>query len=65
MAHWKAVERILGNLKRNAELKLYYIGFPVVLKGYSDVSWITKISDNILTSRWLQRNKLTLHTQPW
>ena len=44
--HWKAIGRFLGYLKLTFGLELYYTNFPLVLKGYTDASWITSASDN-------------------
>ena len=51
--HWKAIARIFGYLKRTKALALTYGGFPSVLEGYSDASWITSINDNKSTSGWI------------
>ena len=51
-AHWKAITRIFGYLKRTINLSLTYSEFPA-LEGYSDASWITSANDNKSTSRWI------------
>ncbi|GJW68700.1 putative reverse transcriptase domain-containing protein [Tanacetum coccineum] len=48
--HWKAIERVLGYLKRTRQLALYYDCFPTILEGYSDASWITGDSDSKSTT---------------
>lgn len=48
--HWKAVIRVLGYLKRTKDLSIFYNGFPCVLEGFTDASWITSISDQKPTS---------------
>ena len=48
--HWKAIDRVLGYLKKTINLRLFYSEFPVVLEGYLDDSWITSVSDNKCTS---------------
>jgi hypothetical protein len=51
--HWKAIDRVLGYLKRTINLGIFYSKFPTVLEGYSDASWITSTSDNKSTSGWV------------
>ena len=51
--HWKAIDRVLGYLKKTISLRLFYSKFPVVLEGYSDSSWITSVSDNKSTFSWI------------
>ncbi|GKC17609.1 zinc finger, CCHC-type containing protein [Tanacetum coccineum] len=51
--HWKAIERVLGYLKKARQLALYYDRFPAVLEGYSDASWITGSSDSKSTTGWI------------
>ena len=51
--HWKAINRVLGYLRKTISLRLFYFEFPVVLEGYSDASWITSVSDNKSTSGWI------------
>jgi hypothetical protein len=48
--YWKIIARVSSYLKRIINLDLFYFGFPVVLEGYCDVSWITSLSDNKSTS---------------
>ena len=52
-AHWKAINRIFGYLKRTINLSLTYYEFPAVLEGYFDASWITSANDNKSTSGWI------------
>ncbi|KAM2777882.1 hypothetical protein PS2_010172 [Malus domestica] len=52
-AHWKAINRIFGYLKRTINLSLTYSEFSAVLEGYSDASWITSANDNKSTSGWI------------
>ncbi|KAM1131175.1 hypothetical protein ACFX19_046438 [Malus domestica] len=52
-AHWKAINRIFGYLKRTINLSLTYSEFPAVLERYSDASWITSAIDNKSTSGWI------------
>ena len=51
--HWKAIGRILGYLKKTISFGLFYSKFPAMLEGYSDASWITRVSDNKSTSDWI------------
>ena len=51
--HWKAIGRLLGYLKKTKNLGLFYTGFPSVLEGYTDASWITSTGDNKSTSGWI------------
>ena len=51
--HWKAINRVLGYLRKTISLRLFYSEFPVVLEGYSDASWITSVSDNKSTFDWI------------
>ena len=51
-AHWHAIRRILKYLKRTMDFGLHYSGFPSVLEGYSDASWISNC-DHSSTSGWI------------
>ena len=51
--HWKAIDRVLGYLKKTISLWFFYSEFPTVLEGYSDSSWITSMSDSKSTSGWI------------
>ncbi|XP_075100545.1 uncharacterized protein LOC142176513 [Nicotiana tabacum] len=51
--HWKAISIVLGYLKYTKHLGICYNGFPNVLEGYSDASWITSVNDNKSTSGWI------------
>jgi hypothetical protein len=51
--HWKAIDKVLGYLKRTINLGLFYSKFSTVLEGYADASWITNTSDNKSTSDWV------------
>ncbi|KAL0449328.1 UNVERIFIED_CONTAM: Retrovirus-related Pol polyprotein from transposon TNT 1-94 [Sesamum latifolium] len=42
--HWSALDRVLRYLKGTVSLAIHYGGFPAVLEGYSDASWIAKNS---------------------
>ncbi|XP_072076502.1 secreted RxLR effector protein 161-like [Arachis hypogaea] len=51
--HWKAITRVFGYLKKTINLGLHYSDYPAVLKGYSNASWITNLSDNKFTLGWI------------
>nr|GEV88525.1 zinc finger, CCHC-type [Tanacetum cinerariifolium] len=51
--HWQAIQRELKYLKKTLDYRLVYSGYPLVLKGYTDASWISKTKDNSSTSGWV------------
>ncbi|XP_073525529.1 uncharacterized protein [Phyllobates terribilis] len=51
--HWQAVNRVLRYLKGTMNFGLVYDGFPQVLEGYSDASWITNEEHHSSTSGWV------------
>ncbi|KAI3701767.1 hypothetical protein L6452_27096 [Arctium lappa] len=51
--HWQAIGRVFKYLKKTIDYGLSYIGFPSVLEGYSDASWITNLEDHSSTSGWV------------
>ncbi|GKF08102.1 hypothetical protein Tco_0042326, partial [Tanacetum coccineum] len=51
--HWQAIHRVLKYLKKTIDYRLTYIGYPLVLEGYTDASWINNTEDNSSTSGWL------------
>ncbi|GJS16661.1 zinc finger, CCHC-type containing protein [Tanacetum coccineum] len=51
--HWQAIQRVLKYLKKTMNYKLTYIGYPSVLEGYTDASWISNSEDNSSTSGWV------------
>ena len=51
--HWQALKMVLKYLKGTINYGLTYVGFPSVLEGYSDASWITNIEDHSSTSGWV------------
>ncbi|XP_074314899.1 secreted RxLR effector protein 161-like [Silene latifolia] len=53
LEHWVAVKRVLRYLKKTIDYALNYVGFPSVLEGYSDASWITNMEDHSSTSGWV------------
>ena len=51
--HWQAVYRILKYLKHTLDYGIHYTGYPSVLEGFTDASWITDRSDHASTSGWI------------
>nr|GEU61318.1 zinc finger, CCHC-type [Tanacetum cinerariifolium] len=51
--HWQAIQRVLKYLNKTMNYRLVYSGYPSVLKGYTDASWINNIEDNSSTSGWV------------
>ncbi|GJX49095.1 zinc finger, CCHC-type containing protein [Tanacetum coccineum] len=51
--HWQAIQRVLKYLKKTMDYKLTYTGYPSVLEGYIDASWISNCEDNSSTSSWV------------
>ncbi|XP_077215490.1 uncharacterized protein LOC143850059 [Tasmannia lanceolata] len=52
-SHWNAVYRVLKYLKKTIDYGLCYSGYPTVIEGYSDASWITERIDHLSTSGWI------------
>ncbi|GJY48643.1 zinc finger, CCHC-type containing protein [Tanacetum coccineum] len=50
---WKAITRVFKYLKGTMNYDLSYVGYPSVLKVYSDASWINHAEDSSSTSRWV------------
>ncbi|GJV41156.1 zinc finger, CCHC-type containing protein [Tanacetum coccineum] len=48
--HWQVIQRVLKYLKKTMDYSLTYIGYPLVLEGYTDASWIKNVEDNSSTS---------------
>ncbi|GJR99732.1 zinc finger, CCHC-type containing protein [Tanacetum coccineum] len=48
--HRQAIQRVLKYLKKTIDYSLTYTGYPSVLEGYTDASWISNIEDNSSTS---------------
>ncbi|KAJ0507783.1 putative RNA-directed DNA polymerase [Helianthus annuus] len=74
--HWQAVNRLLKYLKGTMHFGFCYSGFPSVIEGYSDASWINNKEDHSSTSGWVfllgggaiswaSKNKLASLTQLW
>ncbi|CAM8901338.1 unnamed protein product [Rhodiola kirilowii] len=51
--HWEAIRRVLKYLRGTMNYSLVYAGFPSVLEGYTDASWITNLEDHFSTSGWV------------
>nr|GEW40045.1 zinc finger, CCHC-type [Tanacetum cinerariifolium] len=51
--HWQAIQRVLKYLKKTMDYRLVYSGYPSMLKGYTDASWISNTEDNSSTSSWV------------
>ena len=51
--HWDAVRRVLKYSKKTMSYGIYYNGYPPVLEGYMDASWITDREDHAFTSGWV------------
>nr|GEV07675.1 hypothetical protein [Tanacetum cinerariifolium] len=51
--YWQAIQRVLKYLKKIMNYSLTYTGYPLVLEGYTDASWINNTKDNSSTSGWV------------
>ncbi|GKE32434.1 zinc finger, CCHC-type containing protein [Tanacetum coccineum] len=51
--HWQVIQRVLKYLKKTMDYRLVYSGYPSVLEGYTDASWISNTEDNSSTSSWV------------
>ncbi|GJU64483.1 zinc finger, CCHC-type containing protein [Tanacetum coccineum] len=51
--HWKAIQWVLKYLKKTMDYRLMYTGYPLVLEGYTDATWISNTEDNSSTSGWV------------
>ncbi|GKC78259.1 zinc finger, CCHC-type containing protein [Tanacetum coccineum] len=51
--HWQSIQRVLKYLKKTMDYSLIYSGYPSVLEGYTDASWISNTEDNSSTSCWI------------
>nr|GEY45613.1 zinc finger, CCHC-type [Tanacetum cinerariifolium] len=51
--HWQAIQWVLKYLKKTINYRLMYIGYPSVLEGYTDVSWMSNTEDTSSTSGWV------------
>ncbi|GKA20423.1 zinc finger, CCHC-type containing protein [Tanacetum coccineum] len=48
--HWQAIQRVLKYLKKTMNYILTYTGYPSVLEGYTNASWISNTEDNSSTN---------------
>ncbi|GJT85954.1 zinc finger, CCHC-type containing protein [Tanacetum coccineum] len=51
--HWQAIHKVLKYLKKTIDYRLTYTGYPSVLEGYTDASWISNTEDNSSTNGWV------------
>ncbi|GJZ42208.1 zinc finger, CCHC-type containing protein [Tanacetum coccineum] len=51
--HLQAIQQVLKYLKKIMDYSLIYTGYPLVLEGYTDASWISNTKDNSSTSGWV------------
>nr|GEV07736.1 putative reverse transcriptase domain-containing protein [Tanacetum cinerariifolium] len=51
--HWEASHRVLNYLKKTMNYRLVYSGYPSVLEGDTDASWISNSEDNSFMSGWV------------
>nr|GEX33268.1 zinc finger, CCHC-type [Tanacetum cinerariifolium] len=51
--HWHALTRVFKYLKSTMNYGLSYVGYPLVLEGYSDASWINHVEDSSSISGWV------------
>ncbi|GJV42497.1 zinc finger, CCHC-type containing protein [Tanacetum coccineum] len=51
--HWQVIQRVLKYLKKTIDYSLTYTGYPSVLEGYTDASWINNTEDNSSISGWV------------
>ncbi|GKC80541.1 zinc finger, CCHC-type containing protein, partial [Tanacetum coccineum] len=51
--HWQTIQRVLKYLKKIMDYRLMYTGYPLVLEGYTDASWISNTEDKSSTSGWV------------
>nr|GEX46884.1 zinc finger, CCHC-type [Tanacetum cinerariifolium] len=48
-----ATQRVLKYLKKTMDYRLTHTGYPLVLEGYTNASWINNNEDNLSTSGWI------------
>ncbi|GJX65567.1 zinc finger, CCHC-type containing protein [Tanacetum coccineum] len=51
--HWQAIQRVLKYLNKTIDYRLIYTGYPLVLEGCTDATWISNTEDNSSTSGWV------------
>ncbi|GJU97450.1 zinc finger, CCHC-type containing protein [Tanacetum coccineum] len=50
---YHAIARVFKYLKGTMNYGLSYVGYPSVLEGYSDASWMNHVEDSSSTSGWV------------
>nr|GEX21004.1 zinc finger, CCHC-type [Tanacetum cinerariifolium] len=50
---WKAITKVFKYLRGTKDYGLSYVGYPLVLKGYLDATWINHVEDSASTSGWV------------
>ena len=51
--HWHAINRVLKHLRKTIDYGIVYTGYPSILEGYTDASWITDSEDHFSTTGWI------------
>nr|GEZ17272.1 zinc finger, CCHC-type [Tanacetum cinerariifolium] len=51
--HWQALGRVFQYLKETIDYGLTYSGYPSVIEGYFDASWINNMEDHSSASGWV------------
>nr|GEY44046.1 zinc finger, CCHC-type [Tanacetum cinerariifolium] len=51
--HWKAITSVFKYLIGTKDYGLSHVGYPSMLEGYSDASWINHVEDSSSTSGWV------------
>nr|GEX48211.1 zinc finger, CCHC-type [Tanacetum cinerariifolium] len=51
--HWQVITKVFKYLKGTMNYGLSYVGYPLVLEGYSDASWINHVENSSSTSGWV------------
>ncbi|GJZ80081.1 zinc finger, CCHC-type containing protein [Tanacetum coccineum] len=51
--HWQAIQRVLKYSKKTIDYSLTSTGYPSVLEGYTNASWISNTEDNSSTNGWV------------
>ena len=51
--NWKAINKVIKYLRCIFNYKLHYSKYLVVLKGYSDVNWISNTKDSKYINRYI------------
>jgi hypothetical protein len=50
---WRGIDRVMRYLKGTMSYAINYLGYPVVLEGYSDSNWITEADELKATSGYI------------